>query len=50
LLSLALLDTLPKKTRADVSPLLLLAPSELEGFNRHTLVNHEFEYPPPTRF
>lgn len=45
-----LLDTLPERTRADVSLLLLLAPSELEGFNRHTLVNQEFEHPRPSRF
>lgn len=45
-----LLDTLPKKSKADVSLLLLLAPSELKGINRHTLVNQEFEYPRPSRF
>ncbi len=45
-----LIEQLKKKTRADISLLLLLAPSELGGMNRHILVNQEFEYPSPSRF
>jgi stress-induced morphogen len=44
-----MLDRLPKKTRDDISLLLLLAPSELNEINRHTLVNQEFEHPRPSK-
>jgi hypothetical protein len=45
-----LLDRLPKRTREDVMLLLTLAPSEQESFNRHTLVNQEFEQPLLSQF
>jgi stress-induced morphogen len=44
-----LLDSLPKKTREDILRLLTLAPSELQGFTRMTLVNQEFEQPLPSQ-
>jgi hypothetical protein len=44
-----LLDMLPKQTRADISLLLLLAPSEIGVLNRHMLVNLEFNDPRPSR-
>ena len=44
-----LLDTLPKKTREDILRLLTIAPSELEGFTRKTVVNQEFEHPVPSQ-
>jgi hypothetical protein len=45
-----LLDRLPEKTREDVMLLLTLAPSEQECFNRHSLVNLEFEKPLLSQF
>ncbi len=46
---LPLLKKLPKKTRDDILLLLTLAPSELETFNRQTLMNDEFEQALPSR-
>jgi hypothetical protein len=46
---LPLLQKLPKQTREDILLLLTLAPSELQGMNRHLLVNLEFEQPLPSR-
>lgn len=44
-----LIRSLPKKTQDDILLLLTLAPSELQGGNRHLLVNLEFEQPIPSR-
>jgi stress-induced morphogen len=46
---LPLIRSLPKKTQDDILLLLTLAPSELQGVNRHLLVNLEFEQPIPSR-
>ena len=46
---LPLLQKLPKRTQEDILLLLTLAPSELQGMNRHLLVNLEFEQPLPSR-
>jgi hypothetical protein len=46
---LPLIRKLPAKTRDDILLLLKLAPSELQGDNRHLLVNLEFEQPLPSR-
>jgi stress-induced morphogen len=43
-----IIDTLPKRTREDILLLLIMAPSELRGRNRHLLVNLEFENPLPS--
>jgi hypothetical protein len=43
-----IIDSLPKGTREDILLLLLMAPSELRGRNRHLLVNLEFENPLPS--
>ena len=48
-LVLPLLKKLPKRTQEDILWLLTVAPSELQGFNRHTVFNHEFEHPLPSR-
>ncbi len=42
------IDKLPERTREDILLLLILAPSELRGRNRHMLVNQEFENPLPS--
>ena len=39
------LDRLPVSIQGDIMNLLMLAPSELEGYNRHSLRNLEFEDP-----
>lgn len=44
-----LLKRLPEKTQADIVNLLSLAPSELNGFNRLSLRNLEFEDPSPSK-
>ncbi len=44
------IDRLDKRTREDILLLLILAPSELKGRNRHLLVNREFEDPRPSFF
>jgi hypothetical protein len=46
---LPLIRSLPKKTQDDILLLLTLAPSELQGVNRHLLVDLEFEQPIPSR-
>jgi hypothetical protein len=43
-----IIDGLPKRTREDILLLLLMAPSERRGRNRHLLVNLEFENPLPS--
>jgi stress-induced morphogen len=42
------IDRLKKRTREDILLLLIMAPSELRGRNRHLLVNLEFENPLPS--
>lgn len=42
------IDKIPKRTREDILLLLIMAPSELRGRNRHILVNQEFEHPLPS--
>lgn len=45
-----IIDRLPKRIREDILLLLLMAPSEVGGPNRHLLVNLEFDHPlPPVR-
>jgi len=36
---------LPKRTREDITMIILLAPSELKTKGVHVLTNHEFEHP-----
>ena len=40
---------LPKDTRDDIVTLLTLAPSELTGYNRRSLINLEFDDPTPSQ-
>jgi hypothetical protein len=42
------IDRLKKRTRDDILLLLIMAPSELRGRNRHLSVNLEFENPLPS--
>ena len=43
------LQQLDETTQADIMNLIAIAPSEIEGFSRKSLVNQEFEDPSPSR-
>ena len=43
------LQQLDETTQADIMNLITIAPSEIEGFSRKSLVNQEFEDPSPSR-
>lgn len=43
-----ILKTLPDQIQDDIMNLLMLAPDEIEGFSRYSLVNLEFEDPSPS--
>ena len=45
----SVLEQIPEETRSDILFLLTLAPEEVGSFNRHALMNLEFEDPPRSR-